>query len=285
MANESTYAGISSLVASVYELAMFTAQEGNVVAPFVKQFNDQEGANPRIFGAYSGGTFLAVAESADSTQQAFNATAGGTLTPSVYAQMALLTNRRIKTDPANAVSDAGEFLGQTASAFIDTSLVGLFSSLTGGTVFGGGTANVGGTLSWQNILRAQAYLRMNKVMGEYAVVLTPVQWYYLTSASSGAPQFLINNGLAESIVGGFYQASFGGMNFFVDANITAGTASIGAMFSPPAIALDIRQGFQIEPQYNASYSGNGAWELNASFEIAYGVYRPTYGVQLMGTSL
>lgn len=279
MANESTYAGISGLVANVYELALFTAQEGNVVAPFVTQFNDSQSSAPRVFGTYSGGTFLAVAESADSSQQAFNAAAGGTFTPAVYAQMALLTTRRIKSDPAGAVRDAGRHLGETASATIDTALVGLFSSLTGGTV---GTA--GGTITWANVLRAQAYLRSNKVMGEYACVLHPVQWYYLTSVTTGAPQLMINNRIAESVFGGFYQASFAGMNFFVDANITSGTAAVGAMFAQPAMALDVRQPFQIEPEYNASYSGNGAWELNASYEIAYGVYRPTYGVQMIGTS-
>lgn len=279
MANESSYASISTLVANVYELALMTAQEGNVIAPFVTVFGDQKGAQPRVFGSYSGGTFAAVAETADMTQQAFTATAGGTLTPSVYGEMYLLTQRRIDTDPANAQRDAGIDLGNTAAAHIDTNLAGLFSSLTGGTV---GTA--GGTLTWQNILRAQAYLRTNKVFGRYTVIVHPVQWYYLTSASSGVPTFIDNPVLKESVINGFYQASFSNMDFFTDANITSGTAAVGGMFGKPAIALDMRQQFRIEPQRNASYSGNGAWELNASMEYAYGVYRPTYGVQMIGTS-
>jgi len=70
----------------------------------------------------------------------------------------------------------------------------------------------------------------------------------------------------------------------VDANITSGTAAVGCMFARPAIALDIRQPFTINPQLDASYSGNGAWEVNASMEYAYGVYRPTFGAQLIVTS-
>lgn len=279
MANESTYAGISSLVANVYELALMTAQEGNVIAPFVTTFGDTDSSVPRVWGTYSGGTFATVAESADMSQQAFNASSSGTLTPSVYGSQILLTTRRIRSDPANAQAEAGQYLGDTASAHIDTNLAGLFSSLTGGTV---GTA--GGTLTWANILRAQAYLRTNKVFGRYTVILHPVQWYYLTSATSGVPTFVDNEALKSSIIGGFYQASFSNMDFFCDANITSGTAAVGAMFSRPAIALDMRQGFAIAPQWNASYSGNGAWELNASMEYAYGVYRPTYGAQLIGTS-
>lgn len=279
MSNESTYAGIAALVANIYELALMTATEGNVVAPFVTTFNDSRSAAPRIWGEYSGGTFLAVAESADSSQQAFNAADAGTLTPSVYASMALLTQRRIDSDPAGAQRECGIYLGQQAAQAIDTHLVGLFSSLTGGTV-----GSAGGTLTWANIMRAQAYLRTNKQFGSYTCILHPVQWYYLTSATSGVPTLMQNTAIANSIVGAFYQASFGGMDFFCDANITSGTAAVGAMFTAPAIALDMRQPFSIEPQRNASYSGNGAWEINASMEYAYGVYRPTYGVKMIGTS-
>lgn len=279
MANESTYTGISSLVANVYETALQAATEGNVIAPFVTTFGDTESSAPRIFGSYSGGTFASVAEDADMTAQAFNASAGGTLTPAVYGSMALLTTRRIKSDPANATREAGIHLGNAAAQHIDTNLAGLFSSLTGGTV---GTA--GGTITWANIFRAQAYIRSQKVFGRYTCVLHPVQWYYLTAATSGVPTLMQNTGIAESIIGGFYTGSISNIDFLVDANITSGTAAVGGMFAREAIALDVRQGFAIAPQWNASYSGNGAWEVNGSMEYAYGVYRPTHAAQLIGTS-
>lgn len=279
MANESTYTGISTLIANVYENAMHAAFEGNVVAPHINVWQDSNSPAPRIFGSYSGGTFLAVDESADNAAQAFNATAEGTATPSVYAQMVELTNRRLRAEPGRATREAGVHLGNTLSSSVDTNLVGLFSSLTGGTV---GTA--GGTLTWANIFRAQAYVRTQKVPGPYTVILHPVQWYYLTSATTGVPTLMQNTNIAESIIGTFYQASFGGMDFFVDANITSGTAAVGGMFARDAMYLDVRQPFKIEPQYFAKISGNGGWELNASMEYAYGVYRPLRGAQLIGTS-
>lgn len=279
MTTPSTYAGIASLVANIYDLAVLTAQEGNAIAPFVTVFNET-GSAPRVFGAYSGGTFATVTESEDMDAQAFNAAASGTITPATYGSQVLLTTRRIRSDPANAQAEAGRYLGETAAAHIDTNLAGLFSSFTGGTV---GTA--GGTLTWANILRAQAYMRTNKVFGRYTVVLHPVQWYYLTSATSGVPTFIDNPALKESVISGFYQASFSNMDFIADANIASGTAAVAGMFAQPAIALDMRQPFTINPQWNASYSGSGAWELNASMEYGFGVYRPTYGVKMIGTAL
>lgn len=279
MANESTYTGISTLVANVYQNAIHAATEGNVISPHIEVWQDSTSPAPRVFGSYSGGTFLAVAESGDNSAQAFNATAGGTLTPAVYAQMIEMTNRRLRAEPGRAQREAGIHLGNTLAAAVDTQLAGLFSSLTGGTV---GTA--GGTLTWANVFRAQAYIRTQKVAGPYTCVLHPVQWYYLTSASSGVPTLMQSEAIKDSVVGTFYQASFGGIDFFVDANITSGTAAVGAMFARDAMVLDIRQPFKIEPQYFAKISGNGGWELNASMEYAYGVYQPTHGAQLIGTS-
>ena len=279
MANESTYAGIAALVANVYDNAMHAAFEGNVISPHINVWQDSTSPAPRIFGSYSGGTFLAVAEDGDNAAQAFNASSEGTLTPAVYAQMIELTNRRLAAEPGRAQREAGIHLGNTLASSVDTQLAGLFSSLTGGTV---GTA--GGTLTWANVFLAQAKMRTNKLAGPYTCILHPVQWYYLTSASSGVPTLMQSEAIKDSVVGTFYQASFGGIDFFVDANIASGTAAVGGMFVKDAMVLDIRQPLKIEPQYQAKISGNGGWELNASMMYAYGVYRPTYGVQLKGTS-
>ena len=52
------------------------------------------------------------------------------------------------------------------------------------------------------------------------------KWYYLTSASTGVPTLMQSEDLKNRFMSGFYQASLDNMDFFVDANIAAGTASI-----------------------------------------------------------
>lgn len=276
----STYDDIKTLVANVYELALMTAQEGNIIAPLVTTFGDYQGLAPRVYGEYSGGTFDVIAGTADMSAKTFGATAGGTITPATYGQQISLTMNRIKSDPAGAQRDAGRYLGETAAAHIDTNLAGALSSLTGGSV---GTA--AGTLTWANIFKAQAIMRGNKIYGRYSVVLHPMHWFYLTSATTGVPTLMQSEDLKNRFMSGFYQASLDNMDFFVDANIASGTAAIGAMFSKEALALDIRQGFTINPQWDASFAGVGAWELNASMVYGYGGYRPTYGVKIIGTSV
>lgn len=277
MANETTYTSISALVGNIYEAALMTAREGDLMSNLVTTFSSNN-SSPRIWSSYSGGTFATVTEATDMTAQAFNPAVAGTLTPAVYGQQMFITDLRIDTDPIGVQADAARYLGGLAGEHIDTNLVSLFSSFTGGTV---GTA--GGTLTWANVLRAQAYLRTNKVTGRYACVLHPVQWYYLTSAASGVPTLLQNGAIADSIMGGFYQASFSNLDFFADANITSGTAAVAGMFGIEAAALDLRRALRIEPQRDAS-RGGGGYELNATMQYGYGVYRPTFGVQCIGTS-
>ena len=278
----STYEDIKTLVANVYELALMKAQEGNVVAALSTVFSDNQGIAPRVYGEYSGGTFDTIAGTVDMGSSVFGAAAGGTIVPATYGQQIQLTVNRIRTDPAGAQRDAGRYLGETAAAHIDTNLVSKFGDFTGGTA--GHTNGTAGTLSWANIFDAQAKLRSRKVFGRYSVVLHPVHWYYLTAATSGVPTLMQSEEIKNTLLGRYYQASLGNMDFFLDANITAGTAAVGAMFVPDALALDMRQPFTINPQWDASWAGVGAWELNASMVYGFGAYRPTYGVKIIGNA-
>lgn len=279
MANESTYADIATLVGNVYELALMTAQEGNIIAPLIHHFTPHNDSAPRTWSLYTGGTFAATAETDDLASQAFTPSVAGTATATVYAQQIFLTDKRLRTDPMEAQQNAGEYLGNLAASDVDTALAALFGSFTGGTV---GTA--GGTLTWTNIMNASAILRKKKVPAPYFCVVDPMQWFYITSAASGVPTLLQNETFANSVIGQFYSGSYSGINFLVDPNIVAGTASVGGMFGRDALYIDEVQPFMIRPQYDASRSGQGGWELNASLEYSKGVFRPTYGVKLVGTA-
>lgn len=278
MANESTYTSMSALVNSIIDTALLTASEQSVMSPLVRTFNDSNSSTTRIWAQYTGGTVATITESTDLAMQAFTPAAAGTLTPVVYGSNYFLTDRRINSDPFGARADAGADLGRLMAVNVDTHLSGLFSSLTGGTV---GTA--GGTLTWANVMRASAYLKTAYGPAPYVCVLHPVQWYYLTSVASSVPTLMQSEKIKDSIVGSFYSGSFGGIDFYVDANISSGTAAVGGMFSRDAIALDVRQPFKIETQRDAS-RGGGGWELISTIEYAYGVYRPTFGCAMIGTS-
>lgn len=278
MAGESTYNAISALVPNIVDTAFLVASEQSVMPNLVKVFNDSQSMTPRVWSNYTGGTIVSLAEISDLSSQTFTPAAAGTLTPGLFGQQYYLTDARINSDPYGAQRDAGTDLGRVFGVKVDTDLTGLFSSLTGGTV---GVA--GGTLTWANVQRAAAYLRANFAPQPYTCVLRPEQWYYLASASSGVPTLLASADLMNRIDKNFYVASALGIDFFMDGNIVAGTAAVGAMFAADAMAYDLRRAFKIETQRDAS-RGGGGWELNATIIYAKGVYRAAFGVQMIGTS-
>lgn len=278
MAGESTYNAISGLVANITDIALLTASEQSVMPALVRVFGDSNSGTSRVWATYTGGTVVSLAEISDLSAQTFTPAAAGTLSPTLFGMQYYLTDLRITSDPFGAQRDAGQDLGRVFGVKVDSDLVGNFSSLTGGTV---GTA--GGTLTWANVHRAAAYLRANFAPQPYACVLRPEQWYYLTSASSGVPTLMQSPEWMNSLAAQYYVSSWGGIDFFIDANITSGTAAVGAMFATDAMAYDLRRAFRIETQRDAS-RGGGGWELNASMVYAEGVYRPTFGCQMIGTS-
>lgn len=278
MAGESTFNTISGLVNNILEASLLTAREQSVMPALVRNYTDRTDWAPRVFHAYSGGTIVSLAEVSDMSAQTLTPAANGTIIPGLWATQYYLTDGRINSDFSNIQSDAATDLGGIFATKTDSSLTSAFTSLTGGTV---GTA--GGTLSWVNIFRAQAYLKANFAPAPYFCVLRPEQWHYLVSATSGVPTLLPSQNFMNDLYANFYVGSVNGINFFQDANISAGTASVAAMFSSDALAYDVRRAFGIERQRDAS-RGGGGWELNATIVYGAGVYRPTFGVQLIGTS-
>lgn len=279
MANESSASSISALINDIYEAALLTAREQSVMLPLVATFGDMQGLASRVRTDYTGGTVVTpLAETTDLSAQTFTPAAGGTITIGQVGAQYFITDLRIESDYNNVMRDAGVDLGQLAAVNIDTALVGDLGSLTGGTV---GTA--GGTITWANVFAAITKLRANFAPAPYFGVVRPEHWYFLANTLSAGQSVTNAPDLQNSIARDWYVGTAYGVNWFVDANITAGTAAVGGIFSREAIGFDLRRALRIEAQRDAS-RGGGGYELNMTCVYGHGVWRPTFGVKMVGTS-
>lgn len=274
----STFSDISALANAVQEQALLTAREQAVMAGLVTVFSGSEEGNARKLYTYnSAGTLTQLPETTDLSATTFAPSLLQTLTPYTYAAKYTATDVLLSSDWNDTAAMMGRDAGQRLVVDQDTKLAGLFSTFTGGTV---GTA--GGTLTWDNVFRASAYLRAALAPYPYNCVLRPEQRWELFRATS-VPALLQSPKFMDDLAGSAYLGSYGGINFYEDANITAGTAAAAGMFSREAIALDIRRAPRIEYQRDASLGG-GAWEIIFSSVFAYSLYRPTFGVYMIGTT-
>jgi len=274
MASESTYALISSLVNPIYDLSWLTAQEQGVMARLVNVFADAQGSGTRKSSEYTGGTVQTITEATDMAAQTFTPAVVATLTPSQVGANYFITDQRIASDFNPVQRDAGVHLGQILGKSVDANLLSDFSSLTAGTI---GTA--GATISWGKFFAMLSVLRQSNAPLPYSFVCHPYQWHVL--AASIAPAQTVTNApaLQDEIARRWFAANVGGVDIYVDGNISVdgSTDAYCAMFSRDALALDYRRGLRIEPQRDAS-RGGGGWELNATMVYAHGVWRPAFGV-------
>ena len=268
-----TEADIAGFVNTVWADAMLVARDNNVMTGLVTQFGDPTGLAVRKNAKYSGtAVFNQIAETDDLSSQALTPAVDQTLTPYEYGAQYFITDSRLETDIYPIRQDAALELGASYGQKIDQLLVGLFSSMTGGTV--GGTST---DITWANFFAAVSKMRRAMAPQPWACVLSPEQYHCLGTAI--APGVTVTNApqLQDDFVRRYYMNTVAGVDIYVTANIAAGTGVYGGMFSRNALALDMRRPFRLEPERDASRRG---LELNVSSIYAYGVWRPQYGIAI-----
>ena len=281
MAAGSLLAGsISAYIQQIFEDAMLTARDMNVMGALASNFTDQSTEAARVNSTYSEGTIWSMSEAADLTTAAQHMTPSSiaTITPAEFGLQYFLSDRRVASDPFAVSADASQSLGNAMAAHVETALLGDMASFTGGTIGGvGGTAD---PMTWGKLFAARAVLRAQNAPPPYYAVLHEYQWFDLAKDASvaGAVQGAAPN-FTDSVMLNYYVGRSADMNIFTTASLAAGTAVIGGVFSRQALALDWRRPPRIEPERDASRRGI---ELNLSAIYGHGVWRPAFGVQLIG---
>ena len=275
MANETTYALISSLLPDVYEAALMYAQESFIMPQLVTAYTDQTGMQDRKVSEYAAGTVATgLGETTDLATQAFTRSLLATLTPAEIGTQFIVTDRRVDSDDVDILADLAQHIGYTIFRQIEEDLVSHFDSFTGGTVGTGGAA-----LTWADVYAARARLAAANVPPPYNLVLAEYQYYDLaTAANIAAITSAAPLRVRDDIQSRYYVASVGDVDIYTTSVISAGGTVYGGMFNRGALALDIRRAMRIELQRDASLR---ATEVNATAIYAHGLRRPAFGISVV----
>jgi len=270
----SSVSDLNGLFNNIFEDAVFVAREQSLLTRLVKTFTDGRGDQVRYLGQYPEVTADTVAELEDySNPTVFSKTPIASLTPEEAIAQAILTDRRIETDTQDARQDCALELGAAIAAKFETDLAGDFGSLTGGTV---GAA--GSTMIWGYFFAALSRLRANNVPQPWYCVLHPYQYHALAKSAAVAATMTNAPAFQDAVMQQWYVGTIAGVNVFTTSHIAAGTAAVGAMFNPNALAFDLRRDLRLEPERDAS---KRAWELNMTAVYAHGVWRSNWGIKII----
>lgn len=272
-----TYSDISAFVNTVFEDALFVARDQEFMTRLVTLFNDRQGMAVRQSQIYGTAVINSVGETDDLVGQTLTPSSLATLTPGEVAAQFPLTDQRLESDPFGVRQDAALELGRAMGQKIETDILGNFSSLTGGTV---GSAN--NPMTWGIFFAALSRLRTANAPQPYVCVLHPYQWHDLGTAVTPAGGVTGTNapGFQDEVLNRFWVGRVSGVEIYTTSNIAtdANDDAVGAMFSRPAIAFDIRRAPRLEPERDAS---KRLWELNLSAIYGHGVWRPAFGIQIV----
>ena len=275
-----TASDISTLALAMQEDAIFVERSTNFIQNLITVYRDASGINTRKNFQYGTATVNQVAETDDLTSQAFTPSVLQTLTPYEFGAQFFVTDLRAETDsPDNIRTDGARELGFAAASKVEADVLQLFPSLTGGTIGQSGTA-----MSWGLLFAAATATRVsikNQAAPLYAV-LHEYQWHALAKAVSPAANSLVsyNPQFTESVIASWYRGKIAGVEVFVTPNsaMISGSDIYGAVFARDALALDWRRPIRVEGERDASRRGT---EMNLSMVYAKGVWRPTFGCQII----
>lgn len=278
MAQLNTWSDISSIAPDIQENADFVIRESYQMQNLVTIFRDQSGANPRKGYDYNQGTAATLAETDDLTSSAFTPSLGQTLTPAEIGLQFFVTDLRAESEaPESIIRDGAMELGMAAGDKVESDLIGLFGSLTGGTV---GTA--GSTITWGYLAAAISRARnANKsTRVPLSAVVHEYQWSVLAkSASIAGATVPAAHDIVNEVNRVGYAAQFMGVPIYqVFASPDTNDDFTGAVFPRNAIALDWRRPIRVEAERDASRRGT---EFNMSAVYAKGVWKPALGVQFI----
>jgi hypothetical protein len=273
-------AALAAQFPAIYERAFIVARAESLLDKLVTRYGDSNGTEDRKFATREQATAQSVAEGTDfQSPDRLGKVAGSTLTPGEVMAQATVNWRAVRQDPT-LLQDASNELGMALAQKIDQDIISVFASLNGGAGAQLGTA--GSPLTWGIVLAAQAQLKAKNVPGRYNVVLHPYAAHDLSTEVNlvknlaSVPES-VKEGLREDMWLGAYQ----NMDFYVSNNIDADASddAVNAIFSPEALALDMREGpVALEPETDASARET---EFNIYADYAYGVRRSDYGIDII----
>lgn len=287
----SSYASISTLIPYVFQGVLDYAKENFFMSNLVTVYTDRSGMEVRSFREYpSSGTITnSLTETVDMAAQDFNYTALGTVTPKEVGYRLDAYDQRVDTDGDQGVGfvvDASREIAYKIMKQPEVDLISQFSAFTLGTVWAGSTVSTAGTLNWGNLYAARATLVKNKIPGPYFAVVDPFHYHYLAAQANivgianAAPLQIRENIQTQ------YMVSQIDNDFYLYSSPNIGTTTAAqynmGVFNRASLVLDIRRGFRIETQRDASAR---LTELNSTMIYGFGAIRPTWGVLLRGTVL
>jgi N4-gp56 family major capsid protein len=272
----------SELIATLIGQAQFAAYEQSIARQLVSVFDLPAGAGKSVqvpvWSAVSAS--LITDESAASAADTNTTSASITLAEHVVYHR--ITNMLRDSASADVFAQLGDQSGRAIAESLDGQVFTLFDNLSGNTaILTQSVGSAGSDNTPQDIMKAAAILRANKLTGPFYAVLHPKQAYGIKANLTATTSYTNSTALGSEVLSMGYIGELAGVRIFESALVPVDGSddATGCVFAPSAFGHAMRGTIDVAQQYMAA---ERATDLVLTGVAGAQILQATHAVRVVG---
>jgi N4-gp56 family major capsid protein len=275
----------SELIATLVGQAQFAAYEQSVARQLVSIFDLPAGAGKTVqVPIWSGISAELLTDESAATAKATNTTSAS-ITLAEHVVYHRITNMLRDSASQDVFAQLGDQSGRAIAESLDSQVFSLFDDVTGNTaLISQSVGSAGADNTAQDIMKAAAILRGNKLTGPFYAVLHPKQAYGIKANLTAVTAYTSTSDVGNEALSMGYIGELAGVRIFESAlvPVDASDDATGCVFAASAFGHAMRGTIDVAQQYMAK---ERATDLVLTGVAGAQILQASHAVRVVGDAL
>lgn len=275
----------SELIATLVGQAQYAAYEQSVARQLVSIFDLPAGAGKTVsVPVWSSISAELLTDESAATAKATNTTSAD-ITLAEHVVYHRITNMLRDSASSDVFAQLGDQSGRAIAESLDAQVFGLFDNTSGGNLIITQSVGTAGSDNVANdIMKAAAILRGNKLTGPFFAVLHPKQAYGIKSNLTAVTSYTASTNAGNEALSMGYIGELAGVRIFESALVPVDGSddATGCVFAPSAFGHAMRGTIDVAQQYMAK---ERATDLVLTGVAGAQILQASHAVRVVGDAL
>lgn len=272
----------SELIATLIGAAQYQAYESSVARQLVTVFDLPAGAGKTVqVPVWSSVSAELITDESAATAKDTN-TSSASISLAEHTVFHRITNMLRDSASSDVFAQLGDQSGRAIGESLDTQVFSLFDDVSGNTaIITNAVGTAGSDNTAEDIMKAVAILRSNKVTGPFYAVLHPKQAFGIKKALTATTSYQNATAAGNEVLSMGFIGELAGCRIFESALVPVDGSddATGAVFAPSAFGHAMRGGIDLQSQYQAAAR---ATDLVLTGVAGAQILNPLHAVRVVG---
>lgn len=245
----------SELIATLIGQAQFAAYEQSIARQLVSVFDLPAGAGKSVQVPVWSAVSASLITDESAASAADTNTTSATITLAEHVVYHRITNMLRDSASADVFAQLGDQSGRAIAESLDGQVFTLFDNVSGNTaLITQSVGSAGADNTPQDIMKAAAILRGNKLTGPFYAVLHPKQAYGIKANLTATTSYTNSTALGSEVLSMGFIGELAGVRIFESALVPVDGSddATGCVFAPSAFGHAMRGTIDVAQQYMAA---------------------------------